>query len=362
MGKHVWGYWDCPFCGAKTIRGDHTECPHCGHARGDKIRFYMKNDELEYVPPEENNNEQNWICSFCDNQNAWALTQCAYCGARRDEAQSTYFGDTVTQGEYGQEVVDETPPPPPPPPSPPPVSPPPEPPPNRGFFHGKWKLPVILTCVLMVLLWLFIPITKTLTIDKLSWEREIQIERYTTVEENGWSVPYGGRIKYTRQEVHHMEDVLDHYEKEAYQVYDHDDISYKYKDLGNGQFEEVEVRTPVYRTEYRDKPVYRQQPVMATKYYYEIEKWKYDHSLKSSGEDKSVYWAEVPTLRNDGRAGSERESNHYEHYYINGTFDETSQQYEVSYSKWVTLEEGQTVKVKAFRFSKKALSIEDALE
>ena len=42
MGKLVMGYWDCPVCGTKEIRGDVQNCPACGRARGD-VKFYMKN-------------------------------------------------------------------------------------------------------------------------------------------------------------------------------------------------------------------------------------------------------------------------------------------------------------------------------
>ena len=41
MSKLVMGYWDCPFCGSKGIRGDVVNCPSCGRARGD-VQFYMK--------------------------------------------------------------------------------------------------------------------------------------------------------------------------------------------------------------------------------------------------------------------------------------------------------------------------------
>ena len=159
-----------------------------------------------------------------------------------------------------------------------------------------------------------------------------------------WDCPYCGA------KTIHYNQVLDHYEKEAYDVYDHDDISYDYRDLGNGQFEEVKVRTPVYRTEYRDVPVYRDEPVYAPRYYYEIEKWQYDHSLKSSGNDKSPYWSEVPVLLNDGNVGSKREGNRYEYYYI---YDAKSRQHEISYSVWNQLEQGQKIEYKAFRFSSK---------
>ncbi len=383
MAKNVWGYWDCPFCCAKTIRGDKTECPHCGHARGQNVRFYMREGVLEYVPPEDTNKKQNWVCSFCDNQNAWELTQCAYCGARRDEAETTYFGGNVQHGEYGQDVAQNEPPPPPPDVPETPVTDSPEisetpvmdseeipetpviRPVTTHYKPSLWeklKLPVILSCLLMILLWIFIPVTRSIKVSSVSWNREIQIEKYTTVTESNWSIPSGGRLKYTRQEVHHTEKVIDHYEKKPYQVYDHDEITHKYKDLGNGQFEEVEVKKPVYRTKYRDEPVYRNKPVYATKYYYEIERWKYDHSLNSSGTDKLPYWAEIPKLQNNGKAGSERESKRLEHYYIYGKYNGKIKEYELSYDKWSNIEIGQDIKFKTLRFGSKVIGDIELLE
>ena len=44
MAKLVMGYWDCPICGNKGIRGDVVNCPSCGRARGD-VQFYVKGYE-----------------------------------------------------------------------------------------------------------------------------------------------------------------------------------------------------------------------------------------------------------------------------------------------------------------------------
>ena len=41
MANLVMGYWDCPICGTREIRGDVTNCPSCGRARGE-VQFYMK--------------------------------------------------------------------------------------------------------------------------------------------------------------------------------------------------------------------------------------------------------------------------------------------------------------------------------
>ena len=37
----VMGYWDCPVCQTKKIKGTVRDCPNCGAPRGKDVRFYM---------------------------------------------------------------------------------------------------------------------------------------------------------------------------------------------------------------------------------------------------------------------------------------------------------------------------------
>ena len=76
---------------------------------------------------------------------------------------------------------------------------------------------------------------------------------------------------------------------------DHYNTEYSYSDNGNGTFTEHTKQVPVYKTEYYEEthqePVYRQDPVYATKYYYDIDKW-FDsgRDYPSSGTDQNPYW------------------------------------------------------------------------
>ena len=47
MGKHIWGYWDCPYCDSKGIRGDNRSCPFCGAPVQPGIKYYMKEGVLD---------------------------------------------------------------------------------------------------------------------------------------------------------------------------------------------------------------------------------------------------------------------------------------------------------------------------
>jgi hypothetical protein len=59
---------------------------------------------------------------------------------------------------------------------------------------------------------------------------------------------------------------------------------------------EIISQRPVYRTETKtetyQEPVYRDEPIYATKYYYEIDIWQYAFSYNTSGNDKDPYWKE----------------------------------------------------------------------
>ena len=105
MANLVMGYWDCPICGTKEIRGDVTNCPSCGRARGE-VQFYMKGysegetrEENERIDIEYLDEEQakyvsknpDWYCSFCNSLNSDNAETCGNCGASRADSEANYF-------------------------------------------------------------------------------------------------------------------------------------------------------------------------------------------------------------------------------------------------------------------------------
>jgi hypothetical protein len=129
------------------------------------------------------------------------------------------------------------------------------------------------------------------TINGFNWYRSIDIEEYTTVQEEGWNLPAGGR-EISRQEiVHHYDQVLDHYEnktREERYIDHYEEYVTGYRDLGNGHFEEITAQRPVYktRTVTYQEPVYTNVPVYETWYVYNIEKWVYKNKQTTCGNDK----------------------------------------------------------------------------
>lgn len=351
MGRLIEGLWDCKQCGRNKIPGGVRECPGCGKPRDKNTKFYMP-FKLKYVPKEEEkkiNRNPDWVCIHCGEQlNSDNDKFCKSCGAPKNEENPDYFGRYTNKKEQDvqgidkkEEVFEE---------------------PTENVKNKKitkksnvtfsWnKLLLIIGSALLIigLVFLIVPKEKELTVNSVSWKRTIDIERIQAVNESGWSIPSGGRLLYSRSEIHHYDSVLDHYETRTRQVsnmvYSGETYKSSFIDLGNGYFEERIESVPVYETvwetEEYEEPVYVSVPVYDTKYYYEIDKWLYERSIVTSGNDKFPYWGKIQ-LNDDERKADMKES-----YSFSGS-DEGNQNMNisVSYSDWQTINIGETLKVK----------------
>lgn len=391
MGRILEGLWDCQYCGTVGIGGSKQWCSNCGRARTKDTTFYLPGQKryLSNDAARKVNRNPDWLCEYCDNLNSDSNSSCVSCGsvrtsstldyfqnkAKREKAsvqstpkhsvslpsyeyedfeyESPYGKNTSTTGEYEtsvkterttktESVFDEKP-----------VT-------IGERISGFWKnvtaidwtpfLCFILVAALIVgLVFLFMPKELTLTVTDIRWERNIDIEEYRTVEENNWYIPEGGRLLYTNREIHHWDKVFDHYETKERQVPKQryvgtEEIVVGYRDLGNGYFEEITSTRDVYETYYEtetyQEAVYRDEPVYQTKYYYEIERWKYDRTVTSQAADKHPEW---PVLN---LTEKERESSRKETYTVTGK-DEEGEEYifTLSFSDWEQVHLGQEIKV-----------------
>lgn len=370
--KLIEGFWDCKYCDTKRIRGNLRNCPNCGKARDTSTRFYLDASEKHYVPEEaaaKINRNPDWICVYCKQLNSDDNETCVYCGAPRASENLNYFQNKEKSDSKAEPVSDDSDD-------------------SDSFeehttsehvrssentessdeiknfsitekfknfnFSAIWKPALIFLAILISFIGIFQlvkPKEYELTIDSLPWSRNIDIEQYKTVEESDWKLPQNARLLYTRQEYSHSEPVIDHYETRTREVTKKrvsgsESYVSGYNDLGNGYFEEVTSERPTYEhyseTETYKEPVYRDEPVYETKYYYEIDKWLYERSVETNGNNTTPYWGKT-NLESD-----ERISSNSEHYLVKGT--ESKKGKEISFSlpfeEWSKLETGQTVKVK----------------
>ena len=342
--RKVEGLWDCKYCQCKGIGGLTKECPQCGHPQDADTKFYMPGT-VRYLDEEtaaRYGKGEDWTCSYCDTLNRYNETHCKGCGASRSESSGSYTDNqrrrmdprqntAQTRQETRQPVSNA------------------QPEPARG---GGKKLGivfgVIIAVIVIAMIAIFAPRDAATKVEAKSWYRSIDVEAYVTVEESGWSVPYGGRTTYTTEEVRYYEEVLDHYEdvqvQRSRRVQDGYDTQIEYVDNGDGTFSEVEHQIPRYTTEYyyewESEPVYVSVPVYDTYYYYDIDKWLPDRTEEASGTDDTPYW---PSLN---LASNEREGDRSESYSV--TFvTEKSKRYAayIPENLWNTLSIGQGAEI-----------------
>ena len=355
--KKIEGYWDCAFCDTKGILGHEKVCPCCGKPRGEDVIFYMK-DTKNYVKEENKKdfNGESWYCSYCDTLNEKENKFCTGCGASHEDSEKNYFdlhperrkklsaqeattnADTLKKRKQEAEVkaFEDS-------------MKQPEPA-KSGGFKPIFLIPIII--VLAIVAMMFTGRTKkdSLSIASFSWSRNISIEEMKTVEEDDWSLPDGARLIDKKEEVHHVDQVVDHTEyvtvEKSREVVDHyEEEVTGYEDNGDGSFTEVTEEVPVYTTEYyeeeSEKTIYRDEPIYQTKYYYEIDVWEPIRDVFTEGEDQSPYWGDVELGTN------EREGDRLEYYAFTATTSKGKEvTYELGEDSWSKLKAGDTFEIK----------------
>ncbi|MCR5120731.1 MAG: zinc ribbon domain-containing protein [Lachnospiraceae bacterium] len=355
---NVWTYWKCPSCGA-IIRGDNRDCPNCATPVPAGTKYLMPDnpevaraiengtayitshemvqDAVTQVSEEKKSDKANWVCEYCGYQNRFENTVCEGCGAPKEESKRDYF-TPVPETPKPQQTA----------------------PVRRSSGRFKKLIPII--AVILFLIWLFTPVTRKTVVSGFEWMRSIAVDEYQLCHEDDWSLPSGASLTTTKQEIHHYDHVIDHYETKTRQVSEQvlDGYDTEYRDLGNGQAETVSV--PRYRTEYRtetyEDPVYVDVPVYQTKYYYDIDRWITVSSIDTSGKDHDPKWGDsdlpesvASPVYGDRKLGSRSE----EYYVIFKDKKGNEQKKEYSFSEWSDMKLNDAITYKSFRFSSKAL-------
>lgn len=348
------GRWDCEYCSKKGIPADVRHCPSCGNPVGQNVKYYLPDGSKDYVDPKVVPNGPDWKCGYCESYNRSDSETCSNCGAPKG-AGKDYFrnhAENAAKSNTGQT--------------------------NNTYYNSggsgsaasyysysqkkdlnywlKWIIAGIAVIAVMIgIAAIVMPKEKTLTVDGFSWERTLYIDKYKTVSESGWSMPSGARLRHTNEEIRSYDHQFAGYRTETYteQEIDHyEEYVSGYRDLGNGYFEEITDRRPVYRTvtKTREVPQYVDVPVYDTKYYYDIDKWASDHTNVTKGNDHEPYWGQEPTASGSPKLGDERVSSRSESYYVIGTISGTknSRSYEIGYSDWVKLKKGDSVRCKVY--------------
>ena len=349
MGRLVEGVWDCAYCGTKNIRARYKSCPHCG-ASQDKDTIFRLPNQITYVSKEEAKHisrNPDWQCSYCGQLNRDNEGVCEGCGALKADSEHNYFQLKEKREQREQELAALE---------------------AKSGINSKERLtqfnrlPILknigiiisLIFLIMGIVWLVAPKSKSVTVDEVFWEYSIDIEELQTINESDWSLPPNARLQHTKEELQRYEQVIDHYETvektESRQVIDYyEEVVVGYKDLGNGYFEEQIEQRPVYKTEYytvtEQEPVYVSVPIYPTKYYNEIDKWIVIDTITTSGTDKKPYYGQK-SLNSKQRYGDKSQA-----YALRCTDEDgKSNTYTINYDDWNTIQQGDKLEIQVNTF------------
>jgi hypothetical protein len=352
------GRWDCPSCGSTRVYGRHVDCPGCGKPRPAGIRFYLADGEPAITDPEqlrEATAGPDWICLHCAASNRATQASCGGCGAPRGSSPTQPVieyragaapplvaaagGVGATGGAAGgvEAAGGAT------------AVPAKAIPRNHRRASRNILLGIAAVCLLPVAIVAGITLGQEreeevlpAVVENLWWERAITIPFVEFSDGEGWTVPDSAEILAREQRVRRTERVVLRVDTTWRtvpvweQVLERVDTVERTvseevrtgteirvcgsRDLGNGYFEDVECREPVYETRTRTEtdiiPRYRQVqagterrmdldvvhgrvPVYGTWFRYRTRAWTTREVTRQGTLDSVPAWPELPsdTLR-----------------------------------------------------------------
>lgn len=308
------GRWDCDSCGTKGILGRELTCPQCGRRRPEGVRFYLPDDASAVTDEsliERAEAGADWLCEYCGASNLATREVCKQCGAPRGEstAQEVREYESSEVPRSGEQPLPSYQPPPPPP----------KPFPWAMVIGG---VAALLLLGAAVAFFLFRTTETTAEVTGFSWERAIEVEELREVQEEGSSVPPGGRL------IREKETEVEEQVEVGTETYVCGKI-----DLGNGMFEDKECERPIYETRYRTE----------TTYVYEIDRWLKDRTESESGTDKTPRWPDFD-LERDEREGPRTES--YRLHLQDTTKNDKNYTIDLKEDNWKEYETGELVTLK----------------
>lgn len=375
------GKWQCGVC-QTVMDGPVDACTSCGSAKPQDVKYFLPENAPAVTNPQqlkEASAGPNWTCEHCDSSNDGDRQDCRTCGAARGSSPNSQVRT------YRLEDVPRTP-----------GDPQPARPQElasglreeprleplrveslRGLNPMFLVIPVAVVVALLV--WWLWPTKTYLTVSGYRWERSVTIEARSTVVQEGLSVPEGARQLNSQTKQNGTQPVLDHYvpksdwvcndvqqgtKPESYEdcqdvVAGTEEYVCGETDLGNGYFEDVmcerDITEEVCDTKQRQvpnfvevcewvhsqQPVYRQDPVFATFYTYEIDVWNESQKPALSGQDHRPMW---PTF---SLAANEREKSRQEKYVVLFSDSEgNTYSKELPIGEWEMFDLGQQVHAK----------------
>jgi len=292
--------WDCKFCGTEKLLGlTHRFCPNCGAAQEPETR-YFPSDEDKVTVEDHRYHGADVICPACGTANGGAANNCQQCGSPLESGEKASTMDEQRRAEAAsfessgsRDVAQER------------LQADLQQAEAQQAKKGGLPWPLIIFGVIFLGIIGFFVVnafwTRPDTVEVVghSWEREIEIEQLTAVEDDEWcdQMPDGAYSIERRSE-----------QRDTRQVEDGEECEVVRKDNGDGTFSEERVCEPTYRDE----------PIMDNKCYFTINRWEVERSAEAAGVglDEEPVWPELELAREGNCVGCEREGERIERYIV----------------------------------------------
>lgn len=306
--------WDCEYCDAKKLLGKtHRHCPNCGAQQNPDKRYFPTDEEKVAVENHQYVGADK-ACRSCQAPNSAITKFCTNCGAAMDDAAEVNKVD-----DSDEQAMDFTS-----------ASSPPPTPSNKRRLGIIIAVSVLLAAIGAVIAIFLVDQDVRLTVKSQTWQREIQIERFTKVKETKWC----NAMPIKAYHISRSKEIRSH-EK----IPDGQDCKTKRVDQKDGTFKEKQVCT----TKYKKKPVYD------NKCRYTIDKWKAFRSVTAKGDSKTPpNWPKVelhnsPASATIGisRLGRQRQGKRISTYKVSlAANDGKSHECKFEETKWSTFKKG----------------------
>lgn len=266
-------FWDCEACGTTKLLGkSHRHCPACGAPQDPERRYFPQESEKVAVQDHVFVGVDR-TCSACDTANAAGAAFCVNCGNPMDGAESVDKVSRVKQGHQAGSLHEKTPEP-----APESASEPATARRRLTWRSGMLVLAVVAAVLTPLLLWSR-PVDVSVT--GHHWERAVHIEVFAAVSDGSWcdAMPSDAyRVSSSTRQ------------RGTTSVPDGEECSTECTtynvDNGDGTFSQDESCSEVCTTVYREEPVYDEWCD------YTVDRWRHDHTERSSGDglSPSPHW------------------------------------------------------------------------
>lgn len=341
------GCWDCKYCGNKTILGPKTHCPDCGASRPEDVLFYLPPNAQILIDEEKIKEAElgpDWVCSSCNGHNKAWHRYCGNCG-------SPFLPDDkeMASKEYDEKSV--------------PISSekpkdythPDLIPPRKMSFGQRVKRYGIVGAILSTITFWIASFNASAPVEVVGheWKREMKIEKYVFVQEEGWSLPPEGNLIKQWSDIHHKDKKRIGTQTKTRTVKvpagEEEYVCGKI-DMGNGYFKDKRCTRTIYKEkeESYEEDVFQEIPVYKTKYRYSIYRWKPDESILTQGKNHQAEWGTKNELDNPQKFRIVHKKGEY--FVLLKTKGNKEVKEKACFEKWQKLEKGKTLAAIKSRF------------